>query len=162
MGDEEVKKRRTAARSWASPTTNSLKELCGSKNIERLALKQAIEEVDKRIEKLDSVQSEYELTLEVDALEAEIEEAFAVRDKLKAVRLRAWQLLEPLESANMPDDLESRYSASSQGASSYSKPDVKLPKLTLPRFSGQVIDWFSFWDQFVAVIDRSDLPVSKF
>ena len=41
--------------------------------------------------------------------------------------------------------------------------DVKLPKLNLPVFNGDVLQWQSFWDQFVAAVDSTDLPdVSKF
>ena len=47
--------------------------------------------------------------------------------------------------------------------SSFSMTDVKLPKLNLPVFNGDVLQWQSFWDQFVAAVDSTDLPdVSKF
>ena len=40
---------------------------------------------------------------------------------------------------------------------------VKLPKLELPKFSGNVVDWPIFWDNFKAIVHDSDLPpVSKF
>ena len=41
--------------------------------------------------------------------------------------------------------------------------DVKLPKLNLPKFSGDVLQWSSFWDQFSVTVHDTDLPVvSKF
>ena len=40
---------------------------------------------------------------------------------------------------------------------------MKLPKLELPSFGGEPRDWTSFWDQFSAIVDSSDLPdVTKF
>lgn len=40
---------------------------------------------------------------------------------------------------------------------------VKLPTIQLPKFSGDVLEWQSFWDQFMALVDESNLPhVSKF
>lgn len=40
---------------------------------------------------------------------------------------------------------------------------VKLPKLELPKFYGDVTEWQSFWDQFSSHIDNTDLPdISKF
>ena len=39
---------------------------------------------------------------------------------------------------------------------------VKLPKIELPKFGGEVLEWGPFWDQFEATVDGSDLPdVSK-
>ena len=50
-----------------------------------------------------------------------------------------------------------------QHVSSFSMTDEKLPKLNLPVFNGDVLQWQSFWDQFVAAVDSTDLPdVSKF
>ena len=41
--------------------------------------------------------------------------------------------------------------------------EAKLPKLELPLFDGEPTDWTSFWDQFAAIVDSSDLPdVTKF
>ena len=38
-----------------------------------------------------------------------------------------------------------------------------MPKLVLPKFSGDVIQWQSFWDQFTAAVHLSDLPdINKF
>ena len=40
---------------------------------------------------------------------------------------------------------------------------VKLPRLHITKFEGTHIDWFRFWNQYQAEIDRSELhPVSKF
>ena len=40
--------------------------------------------------------------------------------------------------------------------------NVKLPKLIITKFEGTQIDWFRFWNQYEAEIDRSELhPVSK-
>ena len=40
---------------------------------------------------------------------------------------------------------------------------MKLPKCNLPVFNGDVLQWQSFWDRFIAAVDSTDLPdVSKF
>lgn len=36
---------------------------------------------------------------------------------------------------------------------------VMLTKLILPKFSGDVLHWQEFWDQFSAIVDQSDIPV---
>ena len=42
--------------------------------------------------------------------------------------------------------------------------EAKLPKIQLPTFGGDVLEWTTFWDRFSAVVDgNSDLPdVTKF
>ena len=39
-------------------------------------------------------------------------------------------------------------------------PDVKLPKLELPQFSGGALEWKSFKDRFVAAVHSQNLPGS--
>ena len=52
--------------------------------------------------------------------------------------------------------------ADDTGVTSTGTADVKLPKLSLPKFSGDVLQWQSFWDQFTVVVDSSDIPdISK-
>ncbi|KAK3738950.1 hypothetical protein RRG08_006517 [Elysia crispata] len=36
---------------------------------------------------------------------------------------------------------------------------TKLPKLEIPKYSGDYTQWQPFWDKFTAVIDQSNLPV---
>ena len=40
---------------------------------------------------------------------------------------------------------------------------ARLPKLDLPTFNGNVTEWYPIWDQFIVIIDDSELPkVTKF
>ena len=43
--------------------------------------------------------------------------------------------------------------ATSTAASSSGSLTAKLPKLTLPSFSGEYTQWVSFWDQFSTLVD---------
>ena len=41
--------------------------------------------------------------------------------------------------------------------------EAKLPKLILPTFTGDVLQWTAFWKKFKAVVDDGDLPaITKF
>ena len=41
--------------------------------------------------------------------------------------------------------------------------NVRLPKLDLPKFNGDVLKFMSFWQQFVSCVDSQEIPeVSKF
>ena len=52
--------------------------------------------------------------------------------------------------------------ASAQSQASVLK-EAKLPKLTLPHFSGDIKQWTSFWEQYEVVVHNGDLPtVTKF
>ena len=54
-------------------------------------------------------------------------------------------------------------STSDKAASSKTEQSAKLPKLELPKFSGDVLNWISFWDQFTAVVHNADMPnIQKF
>ena len=80
-----------------------------------------------------------------------------------SVRIAATENLEALPrlSENIDSDNASVVSASSRPGS-ISNNDVRLPKLVLHKFSGNILEFETFWDQFTANIDVSDLPhISK-
>ena len=53
--------------------------------------------------------------------------------------------------------------ASNASTGGLSHKEVRLPKLELPIFDGEVVQWPAFWDQFEAMVDNSEIPdVSKF
>ncbi|XP_071530438.1 uncharacterized protein [Panulirus ornatus] len=59
-----------------------------------------------------------------------------------------------------PGSSEDKYASASAVPTSAS---VNLPRLDLPKFSGELTQWHSFWDLFVAMVDDSTLPaISKF
>ena len=102
-----------------------------------------------------------EVELDDDELLADIEKATDFRDVCRKQRTAAKRLLSDISTTPAGDDVDcvSNHYASTQGCSR----EASLPKLELPTFSGDVTKWPSFWDQFTAVIDGSNLPeVSKF
>lgn len=52
-------------------------------------------------------------------------------------------------------------SDASRSSNSSNQLRVKLPVQTLPRFSKDVTEWPSFWEQFEALVHSSDLPIVK-
>lgn len=148
---------RTAARGWLTRSSKKLNTLCSGslKDLDKAVLTDCIEEFDKRLNALDEAQCNLELELDEADLENDIEESANYRDQARGPRIKAAKLL----AALLADDKDSH----SSGTRSTAKADVKLPKLELPDFSGEPLEWQSFWDQFRAVIDESDLPdVNKF
>ena len=150
----EVAKKRTAARGWLTRAKNSLGGILEKIPVDKFALLDAVDEFDKRLQAFDEFQSEYELEIEEKDLIDVIDEAAVFRESVKVVRIKATELL-----ASFRDEDDAR----SVRTSATLKPDVKLPKLVLPSFNGNVLQWQSFWDQFTAVVHCSDLPqISKF
>ena len=153
---EELSRSRAACRGWVTRECKNLATTLEDPELNVVKLSAAMDEFDKRLTNLDDVQSRYELSLEdEDAILNDITTAADFRDSARKVRTLATEKFKELsgDSGNK----------SAAHVSSFSMTDVKLPKLNLPVFNGDVLQWQSFWDQFVAAVDSTDLPdVSKF
>ena len=153
---EELSRSRAACRGWVTRECKNLATTLEDPELNVVKLSAAMDEFDKRLTNLDDVQSRYELSLEnEDAILNDITTAADFRDSARKVRTLASEKFKELsgDSGNK----------SATHVSSFSVTDVKLPKLNLPVFNGDVLQWQSFWDQFVAAVDSTDLPdVSKF
>lgn len=140
-------KGRVAARGWVTRASQAIDELLRAKPLDIQALQYSVDEFDKRLEKLDDIQSEVELELEDEDIESDIDAANAFRTKACVTRVAA---LKKLSVGIEPEP------------SSYTS-QAKLPKLQLPDFDGDVLKWGPFWEQFVAVVDSGDMSeVTKF
>ena len=153
---EELSRSRAACRGWVTWECKHLAATLEDPELNVVKLSAAMDEFDKRLTNLDDVQSRYELSLEdEDAILNDITTAADFRDSARKVRTLATEKFKELSG-----DSDNKSAAH---VSSFSMTDVKLPKLNLPVFNGDVLQWQSFWDQFVAAVDSTDLPdVSKF
>ena len=152
----ESARSRMAARGWVTRASRKLDELSNVRDIDNLELRDAIEELDKRLETLDNAQSVVELELTVEQLEEDIIVASEFRDKARVPRMRATKMMAARVPARAPSEQDSVSVVSAA-------VEAKLPKLELPTFSGDVTEWTSFWDQFQAVVHASELPdITKF
>ena len=153
---EELSRSRAACRGWVTRECKNLATTLEDPELNVVKLSAAMDEFDKRLTNLDDVQNRYELSLEdEDAILNDITTAADFRDSARKVRTLASEKFKELsgDSGNK----------SAAHVSSFFMTDVKLPKLNLPVFNGDVLQWQSFWDQFVAAVDSTDLPdVSKF
>ena len=118
----------------------------GATAVDRVVLTDAMEDFDKRWEALEAAQTDVELSLEADGLEADIEVASEFRLRHCGVRVEATRLLAEAMSLQREDGSGGAASV----ASSMSTPS--LPNLELPKFDGTVTQWPSFWDQFEAIV----------
>ena len=149
-----AKQARISARGWAMRTSKVITRVLtiqGDEEVDLHLLQYAVDEFDKRLTSLGSCQADFEVTIEDEKeLFLDIESAAEYRDGIRKPRIIASKIL--ADSA--------RESVESLKSESVSRTDsAKLPKLTLPHFSGDVLKWTEFWEQFEAIVDSSDMPV---
>ena len=144
---ERLKRGRTAARGWATRANKSLAEVLSAEDLDLFELKEALKECEKRLSALDDVQTSIELETEESELGQVIEEAAIFRELIvKNIRAASRKLLNANEGDN-------------DGASgSASSPGLRLPRLDLPTFSGDILHWTHFWESYEnSVHNRTDI-----
>lgn len=157
---KKAKKQRAAARGNVTKARNVLETLLSDLEADKLDIEEAIQELTKYIDSAEQTQSQVELLIEEGELEASQDEAWGLLEKPKATRKMAVRRLQKFYDA---EKKESVSDAQSQSSKSSAMKNVRLPKLELPTFSGNVVEWKSFWDQYKVTVHESDLPgVNKF
>ncbi|XP_064098123.1 uncharacterized protein LOC135209354 [Macrobrachium nipponense] len=159
---EKLKKTRMTCRGWVTRASKGLSDLLESSDTTISQFEYAIKEYGQRLAKLDEVQEAIEIDVAEEELEQLLDEAHEFRTKSVQPRIQAEDQIRKLAAAAGPGSKAGSISgqSSSQGSD---VTNVKLPKLELPKFSGEVTQWHSFWDQYTSHIDATDLPViSKF
>ena len=149
----DAKRSRSAARGWVTRVSNQLKELI-SKDKELIdinELKDALDNFNSRLSTLEEKQTAVEVCLPEDGLDADLDEAAEFLKLHRSVRVSACKCLHELNKDGDDSSTSSR------------EATAKLPKLVINKFSGNPTEFQSFWDQFEAIVDSSDLPdVTKF
>ncbi len=113
--------------------SKALKALLYQPSISEFELRSAIEIFDRRLSTLDERQAELELLVDETDLDQCIDEADSFRRVSQENWLRANEKLQELMK-------DSQIEAGSVGSASTTgkSPEVKLPKLELPKFKGDV------------------------
>ena len=165
-------KRRTAAKGWLTRAVNALQTLIADPDgTDEFTLSDAVQEFDKRLSTLDDVQSKIECDLPNEELDADIEAAANFRAYVRECRMAAGKLLRDMSAANnmnkppqsADSDASSVCGSISNSSHDSRKVEARLPKLELPKFSGNVKEWPSFWDQYKAIVHDTDiLKITKF
>ena len=162
MNIETLKKSRRSAKGWVTRSIDHLKTLINNPNPSIKELHISIKDLERRLEVLDKVQLEIEVLLDDDVIfQADQDEAHKFRSEAVLVGVAAEEKLEGLMTVNQNERRASEDAQASVPASEAC--DVKLPKLQLPKFKGDVMEWTSFWDNFETHIDSKTISnVTKF
>lgn len=151
-------KKRSAQKGHLTRFVKKLQDLCEQRDKDFDVIEDTVTEVKNRLDILSNVQEEIEILVDETDLEKYIQDFHEFCETVKSVKFKASKILRDYHSKqnDLNNDAESVCS-SSAGVS------AKLPKINLPHFSGNVMEWMSFWDQFKVIIHETDLPpVTKF
>ncbi|ELU16834.1 hypothetical protein CAPTEDRAFT_214283, partial [Capitella teleta] len=157
---EKIKGKRTAAKIWLTRAANTLQELIdasptGPESPTQGEFEAAIGEFTSRLHAFDVAQENYEGVISEEDLEAEITEVAVYREGVSKTRVRAVESSSRRFRAATP--------AASLAGSTSSSSGVRLPKLQLPSFAGEAMEWPSFWEQFEIAVHLTDVDeVNKF
>ena len=148
---EQLQKAKAVAERWLTRVSKKMDSLLVRDPPPTLSeLVEVLEEFDKRLFRLEEVQTQIELEIIPDQLESYLDQADAARQKASQTRLLCANRLKEISAPDKDKDSTDSETPSVQ---------AKLPKLELPKFNGKITQWQSFWDQFSSHIDDTDLPI---
>ena len=120
-----------------------------------LAVQNYLSEFKERVERLEAAQEKVEMEISASELEQDIEAA----DHYYSKQVRRVINCVDEYLASKVTDRPGLGSDADSVASTTKAVEAKLPKIELPEYSGDVAEWPSFWEQFEAIVDSTDLPV---
>ena len=158
---EDIKRQRTSIKARLTRVCNQLEILCDTPNVSVIELKDTVLLCEERLTTYDAIQASLEQLLPPEDIEAEVERSETFLDSKRMILTRAKESI-VFESESVTSD---NNVVNHDGDSSLPRfpRHANLPKLHLPKFSGDHTKFQSFWDKFIAVVHNTDLPViSKF
>lgn len=157
---DAAKRKKSSANGWLTRAMREVDEV--ARNLDtsnEVVYDTALRTFNERLEKWDEAQAVYESLVHDDDLNDVINEAADFREgavKCRDNLIVRWNEAHPA----IPEEGNDARSTKSTGSC---KPHVNLPRIDLPKFSGDVLKFTSFWQQFSACVDECEYPVvSKF
>ena len=132
---EEANRKRITAKSWLTRATNKLRQLLDSGEFTQISLVAQIEEFEKRLGNLDEAQSLVEEHIEIEKLEDDIEAAAQFREEKLVTLLAARE--KQVSTAELDNLSQEKTESSTSERVQPSGQVSRLPKLELPKFSGE-------------------------
>ena len=154
---DEARKNRKVARHWLTRHTNTLEAALG-RDISAVELTRLVEDYNRRADHLEECERALELYIDETQIEAHIDEEATYIEGKNRIKDRAVVKLDELAvTAATAATLASDSSSSSHADSGvrHHLAQVKLPKLNLPHFTGDVLEWTPFYESFMAHIGNN-------
>ncbi len=135
---QQLERRRTVCRGWVTRSAKALTALVTKPEVTKVELEDMVDDFDTRLAALDDTQSAVELAiLESDKLEEDIEAADHFRRQVRCSRVQVAEKLAELLVQTVPRAGTS--SRSDSGADESVMSNIRLPRIELPKFSGNVL-----------------------
>ena len=167
---EDIVKKRSTAKRWATRAGNQLEKWTSEETRTTAEFEVLKAELERRLASFDAVQNEWEAAADDAAVEADFEASadyrFGLLKQLSAAEalyqsLKTPPVLETLSVGNAsPSSGDTASTGSSCDCPTKQPSCAKLPELRLPKFSGDIMHFQSFWDQFEANVD-SDASMAE-
>ena len=123
-----------------------------------LELTESLKTFDSHVLELNNIQCELEALVSESEFDTVVDNFVEYTKIIQSSRPQALKLLKACQTEK--DKLENLETVSNLSTNTLS---ARLPKISLPLFSGNVKDWLPFWDQFKVLIHDTELPaVTKF
>ncbi|XP_064470189.1 uncharacterized protein LOC135384938 [Ornithodoros turicata] len=144
---ERVKYKRAARRAQATKLCNEVAELRADLTVTDVTLKALLGNLQTADVALRAVNDEIEPLFGVEELQEEYQGAISYEEKtVKAI----------VEIQSRLDELRLDPVQTQSGVNpGQSQSGVKLPKLKLQTFSGELTNWISFWEQYRRAVDEN-------
>ncbi|KAG1682986.1 hypothetical protein GQR58_010380 [Nymphon striatum] len=163
---DEARKQRRSAQGWLTRATDNLAKAVESEGDKGDDATYAVllDTLEKRLAKFQDLQERvenlYDDTIpdDVKLRKAEVDKAVQYLAKIDLLRIDVSKIRKRIQ-----DGVTATITKVSTASISSNMTSVRLPRIELTKFDGDVTKWQSFWDKFVALVDKSDIPkISKF
>ncbi|GFQ73131.1 integrase catalytic domain-containing protein [Trichonephila clavata] len=124
-------------------------------------LEESIELLTEGGEELKLIDSQIESLIQVDQIEVEFESIEEYKEKITRTRFKTRKLIQKISKGSnvnnsWQDSNISLNSTSPDETQTKEKERIKLPKLTIPKFYGEISEWLNFWNAFKSAIHEND------
>ncbi|GFX01749.1 DUF1758 domain-containing protein [Trichonephila clavipes] len=118
-------------------------------------LEESFRLLTERGEELKLIDSQIESLIEIDGIEAEFDIVEEYREKITCTRFKVLKLIQKIKESST-DNSWQNFNVSLNSSSRNEKERMKLPKLIIPKFYGEISDWLNFWNSFKSAIHEND------
>lgn len=153
---DRLRKKRAVLRSAVTRTVNEIEALLISPLTDTGELEQRFSLLQNKEVSLAEVDKEIEAGVEEEDLVAEFEAAEHYRDSICVTRAKVTRKLEALRTSDTNTTAATNTTALQAAPERRVTTNVKLPKLEIVKFEGNVQNWRPFWDQFEGAIHTNE------